>query len=276
MRLLFATDLHANVRAYARLVEQADALAVDAVVLGGDLLNVPPVGQCRVKGQRAFLDDVLAPLLRRTRRPIYAIPGNDDLVGAVGPGLAALEAEGVLVALHGRAVPLGEGWTIAGYACVPLTPFAYSDYDRVDVPGWKPSRVKTRVLASDPSGARNATDAEVAARPTMEAELAALAARAAEVGDPARTVWVTHSPPYEVLDQMHGGARIGSRAVRALVERLRPPLTLHGHVHEAPVLLKRILERVGPTVCVNPGTSRLKLRAALVDPAAPGEVAIIH
>lgn len=132
------------------------------------------------------------------------------------------------------------------------------------------------MLASDPTGARNATDAEVAARPTMEAELAALAARAAEVGAPARTVWVTHSPPHEVLDQMHGGARIGSRAVRALVERLAPPLTLHGHVHEAPVLLKRILERVGPTVCVNPGTSRLKLRAALVDPAAPGEVTLIH
>jgi Icc-related predicted phosphoesterase len=254
-------------------VEQADALGVDAVVLGGDLLNVPAVGQCRVKGQRAFLDEVLAPILRRTRRPIYAIPGNDDLVGAIEPAFAALEAEGVLVPLHGRALPLGEGWTIAGYGCVPLTPFAYSDYDRVDVPGWRPSRPKTRVLASSPAGARNATDAELRARPTMEAELATLAEQA---GDPARTVWVTHSPPHEVLDQMHGGARIGSRAVRALVERLQPPLTLHGHVHEAPVLLKRILERVGRTVCVNPGTSRLKLRAALVDPAAPGDVTLVH
>lgn len=42
---------------------------------------------------------------------------------------------------------------------------------------------------------------------------------------------------------------IGSRAVRAAIERYQPLLSLHGHVHESPGV-----ERIGRTLCVNPGS----------------------
>jgi Icc-related predicted phosphoesterase len=52
---------------------------------------------------------------------------------------------------------------------------------------------------------------------------------------------------------MAGGAPViagvGSTAVRAAIERHRPPLSLHGHIHES-----RGAVRIGPTLCLNPGS----------------------
>ena len=88
----------------------------------------------------------------------------------------------------------------------------------------------------------------------------------ARICDPTRTVVVAHSPPYgTACDLMHGKRSIGSHALRAFIERHQPPLTLHGHVHESPRLSGSIHDRLGETVCVNPGDSRRTLRAVLID-----------
>jgi Icc-related predicted phosphoesterase len=97
----------------------------------------------------------------------------------------------------------------------------------------------------------------VRSRGTIAADLERLAA----LSDPAKTVYVTHSPPWGTsLDRMWNGTSVGSRAIRAFIERHRPPLTLHGHIHESPGV-----ERIGPTVSVNPGDSLSRLRAVRVD-----------
>jgi Icc-related predicted phosphoesterase len=43
---------------------------------------------------------------------------------------------------------------------------------------------------------------------------------------------------------------VGSSAVRALVEKYRPILSLHGHIHES-----KAIGKIGPTTCVNPGSA---------------------
>ncbi len=245
--LVYATDLHGNREAYERLF----SLEADAVVLGGDLLPYPlKTGGDLLAVQRRFVDQYLAP--RMATRPCYWIPGNDDWEAALGP----LEASGT--ALHGRAVPFLDGLHIAGYACVPITPFGMKDFDRVDVPGWEPRQLPKRCLRSTPSGIEEVPLAEVAARPSIEADLERLGERS----DPATTIYVAHSPPFATsLDRLQGGITpIGSRALRAFVERRGPPLTLHGHVHESPGV-----ERLGRTVSVNPGDSMVRLRAVRID-----------
>jgi uncharacterized protein len=42
---------------------------------------------------------------------------------------------------------------------------------------------------------------------------------------------------------------VGSTAVRELIERYQPLLTLHGHVHESPGAT-----HIGRTLCINPGS----------------------
>ncbi len=244
---VYASDLHGNREAYDRLF----ALEADAVVLGGDLLPYPlKTGGDWVSIQRSFVEEYLAD--KFASRPCYWIPGNDDWEAVLAP----LEAKGTPI--HGRAVPFLDGYSIAGYACVPVTPFGMKDFDRYDLEGWEPRDEPRLCLRSSPAGVESVPLEEVRERGTIAADLE----RLASLSDPARTVYVVHSPPFATtLDRLQGGITpIGSRALRTFIDRRQPPLTLHGHVHESPGV-----ERLGRTICVNPGDSKSRLRAVRVD-----------
>jgi len=59
----------------------------------------------------------------------------------------------------------------------------------------------------------------------------------------------------------------GSTAVRAVIERYKPAIGLHGHIHESGGIVK-----IGRTVCINPGSEYGEgvLRSAVVDFDADG------
>lgn len=260
MKLIFATDLHGNRDAYSALLARAAQHEVGAIVLGGDLLPLPFGVRDPLGVQLYFAREWLAPLLRRAPCRVFALLGNDDWAAAM-PDL-----EDAAEWIHMRAVELGGGLWIAGYSCVPLTPFFMSDFDRFDSPDWNPPAVPNKFLFSGPQGLRYGELRELRERPTIAEDLEVLAAES----DPARTVYVVHTPPQGTnLDLMHGHVHIGSAAVREFIERRRPPLTLHGHIHESPELSGSISDAIGPTLCVNPGDSRNRLRAIVVDTEDP-------
>ena len=105
------------------------------------------------------------------------------------------------------------------------------------------------------------------------------------IDDPSRGILSSHVPPYgtqldqaPVLDdnlkpQMRGGTMcmdsVGSKAVRNVIERFHPALSLHGHVHES-----RGIVRIGKTICINPGSvySDGILRGVLVELNSKGKV----
>jgi len=49
---------------------------------------------------------------------------------------------------------------------------------------------------------------------------------------PAKSILVSHSPPFGHVDQNSRGQHVGSRAVLATIERTSPQLVLCGHVHD--------------------------------------------
>ena len=87
-----------------------------------------------------------------------------------------------------------------------------------------------------------------------------------DLDDPARAIFNFHAPPYgsgldqaPVLDArlkpvVSGGAvtvtAVGSKAVRAVIERHQPALGLHGHIHES-----RGIAKIGHTICINTGSA---------------------
>ena len=266
-RILFATDLHGNAPSYTRLWALAAEEAVDAVVLGGDLLPLPlgqKVGAITI--QRDFAHGPLADGLRGLHAAlpgvrVFGLLGNDDWVCCL-PQMDALVEEGLLLLLHEQAHRLDEARWIAGYSCVPVTPFKMSDWDRYDTVGWSPSKPPHEVYMSDGGDLREGSLLEIQLRGTIEDDLRGLA----QVSPPQETVYVTHSPPHGTnCDQMHGKRSIGSLALRAFIQEHQPPLTLHGHVHESPRMSGSITDQLGATVCVNPGDSRSRLRAVVID-----------
>jgi Icc-related predicted phosphoesterase len=245
-RFVFASDLHGQEASYDRLF----ALEADAIVLGGDLLPHPRgAGKELLDLQRRFAGEFLAPRLRS--RPCWWIPGNDDWEAALAP------LEGAGTPIHECAVPFLDGYSIAGYSCVPVTPFGMKDFDRRDREGWEPPVPPSRCLRSGPEGLREVPLEEVLARDPIARDLERLGG----LSDPARTVYVMHSPPLgSGLDVLWDGTPLGSAAIRAFIEARRPPLTLHGHIHESPGVV-----RLGATVCANPGDGLRAFRALRVD-----------
>ncbi|HEX4836164.1 MAG TPA: metallophosphoesterase [bacterium] len=73
-------------------------------------------------------------------------------------------------------------------------------------------------------------------------------------------VLVTHEPPAGTLDLASSGQHIGTRAVRDLVDRLRPRVLTCGHVHESPGI-----EKLGDTVVVNCTMGDGKTGGALIE-----------
>ncbi|NQT15675.1 MAG: metallophosphoesterase family protein [Planctomycetes bacterium] len=97
-----------------------------------------------------------------------------------------------------------------------------------------------------------------------EDDLAAgLEAGYAQVADAARHAVLAHVPPHGgSLDRVTFGRHVGSKALRAFVDRTEPSLVLCGHIHE-----RRGIERLGEMTLVNCGQAS-KGHYARVDVAA--------
>ena len=259
---VYASDLHGNVRAYDELF----AMNADAVALGGDLLPHPQgAGEKLIDIQRRFAREYLASKLQT--RPCFWLLGNDDWETT----LSLLEGAGTFI--HNRAVPFLDGFSIAGYSCVPVTPFGMKDFDRFDSDDWTPSPAPAKCFISSSGILETISLNGVRSRGTIAADLE----RLPELSDPAKTIYVMHSPPYgTALDRLMDGTPVGSSAVRSFIQKRQPPVTLHGHIHESPGI-----QRLGRTIIANPGDSMTRLRALVVDlkemsvTTAPGTPSIL-
>jgi hypothetical protein len=75
---------------------------------------------------------------------------------------------------------------------------------------------------------------------------------------------ISHVPPAGVGDTPSDAYHVGFDAYRWLLDRLRPPVWLHGHT--APASVSRLVERSGPTVVANAtGALLLELTAPPIE-----------
>jgi Icc-related predicted phosphoesterase len=102
---------------------------------------------------------------------------------------------------------------------------------------------------------------------------------AVNLKNPVNAVFNLHVPPYDTnldiapeLDDnltpklsLSGGFKmipVGSKTVRAMIEKYQPLVGLHGHIHES-----RSAQKIGRTMCINPGSEYGEgiLRGVVVD-----------
>lgn len=268
MRLVYTADLHGEIASYRALLDLAVAFDAQAAIVGGDLLPHTIRLASAISRQRAFIEQQLRPLfaafhLAHPAIAIYLLAGNDDWAAAIST-LADLEQSGLVHPLHNRVYSLaGQGavrW-LAGYACIPPTPFSIKDFERCDEGRLLNQRVAL-AYTSWSGEVRHADNAAQAQLPSIADDLTALV----QQSDPTATIYVCHVPPADTaLDQMYHRRHIGSWAVRRFIERCSPPLTLHGHVHEAPRLSGHYAIQLGTTWCINPGHDPKRFSAVTLD-----------
>lgn len=158
-----------------------------------------------------------------------------------------------------EATRVGRHWLI-GYSCTPPTPWTVKDFERLDRPtDAVPQRGGMRW--NERIGMAVASSPELLFRGdgTMESELE----RAPRPAGP--LVLVSHCPPRATaLDVAHDRRPLGSVAVRAAIDRLRPVVSLHGHIHESPRMSGQSFQRLGGTLAVNAGRASEYLLAAMI------------
>ncbi len=246
----FTSDLHGQSDLYEQALGQAVEGRARAVILGGDLAP-HATGGPGVRYQRLFLEGFLVEFARRLREALpdaelLLLMGNDDWRANED---VLLRHDGELWRLLHERVVRVDGTPVAGCSWVPITPFLIKDWERWEdgadesparLDGWVSEGAAVHPHRFDP----------LDRTPTIAAALEALEARSA----PRETLYVLHSPPRDTAcDRMHRGTHVGSRAIRAFVERARPPLVLSGHIHESPRVSGAWRDDLGATTVVNPG-----------------------
>ena len=253
----FTSDLHGQGALYEQLVAITAARRPPAVLIGGDLAP-HAVGDEGLRRQRVFLQGFLVEFARRILEAspatrLLLLMGNDDW-SANGDCLE--EQDGALwTVIHGRATRV-DGVRVAGLSWVPITPFGLKDWERwEDGAEEAPARLDGWVSVEDRVEPHRFDPARRS--PTIAGALEDLAA----LGPARETVFVLHSPPRDTrCDMIGAAAHVGSRAIRAFIERHQPPLVLSGHIHESPRVSSSYHDTIGRSVIVNPGqfgTSRL-------------------
>jgi Icc-related predicted phosphoesterase len=123
--------------------------------------------------------------------------------------------------LHNRFYRM-KGFNLAGYPFVNPTPFLLKDWEKT------------------------------------EEEIAKDLKKLSENINHRKTVCVFHAPPYGTkLDMLHNREHKGSHAIWKFIEKEQPVLCLHGHIHESPEVSGTTKQRIGKTLCVNPGSGRI-------------------
>jgi Icc-related predicted phosphoesterase len=256
---VFTSDLHGHAPFYSALERLCARHHPSVAILGGDLAP-HGVGVDGLALQREFFSGPFRETAQRLKRDtpslrLFILLGNDDW----GGNYDVLEAEdgGLWSLLHGRAHEVGsevEPLFLAGLSWVPITPFVIKDWERWDsMDAHAAGRLEG--LVSDAGGLRpRRLDGPVAGETIADA-----LAELSRLSPPERTVYCLHSPPHGThCDKMNGGVHVGSRAYREFLQRYQPPLSLSGHIHEAPRMSGHYWDRIGETVVVNPGQFEAK------------------
>lgn len=286
MNVLFASDLHGEIRLYKELRDLATSAHVEIIILGGDLLpSLPPTKRYEdmIPCQKEFIVQFLLPFLRTVMentsvRKILTIPGNWDL----GYPFLCEKSPEAMVDLTQKAFRLNNGYEVIGYPFVPPTPFRPKDYEKMDDaespwPAQKfPSYIRTpddpdRIVPVDPH-------VYLRQRGTIRDDLTTLV----KPLHFKRAIYVFHSPPLGTrLDLTQSGKPAGSRSIKSFIESSQPLLSLHGHIHEAPEISGSCFDWIGETICVNPGQSAWtgsgisRLSAVSFEAEAPGQT-LVH
>jgi Icc-related predicted phosphoesterase len=222
-----------NVGFYPLVLEQDEASALEADV--DRMSAVFERAMCdRIRQWLALADEKLTPQGIR----LYFMPGNDDLYSID----RVIEEFPSVVNPDGRRVWIDDDHELVGVSNANMTPWHC---------------------------ARDLEEEQLEARLT---QVAALLER------PSTALMALHVPPYnsgidvcpeldENLKIIARGGQIlmkpvGSPAVRRLIERVQPLVTLHGHIHEAPGHT-----RIGRTLCINSGSEYAEgiMKAAILN-----------
>lgn len=260
MKILYTSDIHTSDNLLSDVLTQSENHAVDAVIIGGDLIprQIPKRDLPKeLKAQDQYIENTLIPQVMRFKEKsesaIYLDLSNFDFSY---PRRLLEQHQGRLYRLlHMQKHPLTQAVDIIGYMMVPPTPFTKKDWEKIDsmdFPYPKGNRVLLKGVVSDSGGLQD-TIIDLASHDTIESDLSEL-----EHFIDKPFIFVAHAPPYETpLDMTGDGRHVGSLSIRQFIKKWSQKglllASLHGHIHESPMVSGSVATRIHHAISINPG-----------------------
>jgi Icc-related predicted phosphoesterase len=286
--IFFATDIHGSERCFLKFINAAKFFEASVLILGGDITGKAMVSIVRRTGTDTYTAEFLGERVtleseeaiaaferqvrqggaypyRTTQDELNAMESDRGLVDKIFTRLMVESVQHWCEIAEERLRGSGVRCYIdAGNDDEPEIVEVLKQAAYVEMP-------EGRVVMIDDehemisSGFANTTPWH-APRDIPEEELAAfIDSMASRLQAPEYAVFNLHVPPFasgldiaplltEDLKPVVAGGEIatgpvGSKAVRAAIERYQPLVSLHGHIHES-----RAVTKIGRTTCINPGS----------------------
>jgi Icc-related predicted phosphoesterase len=250
LRCIFVSDLHGEKSRFDALFDIIEKERPDGVFLGGDLL---PGGFGITMDIKQFIQIEFLSKISKLKQDgietrFFVILGNDDPKIYENQLLVA-EKEGLIEYMHNRTVSFGNLF-VAGYSYIPPSPFRLKDWERYDV-----SRYVDPGCVSPEEGSRSVeVDIQNERYRTIAEDLKLLSKKF----PPEKTIYLFHAPPHntnldradldgKTIDHVALDVHIGSIAIKQFIDKKKPFLTLHGHVHESARITGVWHEKIGLT-----------------------------
>jgi uncharacterized protein len=284
-KLFFATDIHGSDICWSKFLNAGKFYEADVLILGGDMTGkavVPVVHQGGANYKTILLEqefvttneDDLKDVIKRVRsRGYYPYITNPDEISEL-----ERDSKKVDQIFKDQVLTVVQQWMDLADKKLDGTPLKVycspgnDDMDEVDEIVRSSRRVilvEGQITPLDShhemvaSGWSNRTPWDThreEGEDQLEVRYEAMMGR---LNDPRNAVFNIHVPPYKSgLDEapeldkdlrpvLAGQALkpVGSTALRKMIEKYQPLVSLHGHIHEG-----RGSTRIGKTLCINPGS----------------------
>lgn len=280
MKFLYVTDLHGDKNKYERILEIAIQEKIKLIVNGGDLF--PKTGDRHFE-QPDFIEGFLPDYFKKlTQKGIayISILGNDDLLltDKLYSQICAgswfdsdndfhqphyVTFKKIHNLDHNYPVynkPLKiNGYEFIGMHNVLDHPFGCKDRVVYETPEVYQQRLSNFVGISNENRYSVIDNWDLYKRtklPVMKDILDKLPTPE----NPNKTIYVMHMPPAGLrLGQLyHQDLDVGSYDISNFILQKQPLLTLHGHIHEAPITSKgKWINSIDKTTCIQPGQTEL-------------------
>jgi Icc-related predicted phosphoesterase len=162
-----------------------------------------------------------------------------------------------------------DGFGVIGYAYTPPSPFLLKDWEKYDV-----SRYTDPGCISPEEGRRTVS---VSSRSIRYGTIRDDLVRLADGHSDEKTIWLFHAPPHKteldraaldgrIVDHVPMDVHVGSIAVREMIEKYQPLVTLHGHIHESARLTGNWRGMIGRTHIISAAHDGPELALVRFDP----------
>ena len=256
MKFIYACDIHGDTNKYEKLFKTAQKEDIKYMVLGGDLL---PKRGIRVIIQPEFIRDFFEDYFKRLKEnniKCILIPGNDDLEKFDIEINELCEKYSNIYNIDNKKLDI-EDVSFIGLSKVLDHPFGSKNRVLIE------KKLKMQPQLSQDIYINRDTEVITISeweryRETNIDKMEDILSSLPVVDKSRKTIYVLHNPPYGIgLDVCANGLQVGSKAITSFLEESNSYMSLHGHIHESPKISGLWYNKLGKTICIQPGQTEL-------------------